>query len=311
MKKYGYYIAIGLLSLLSQMVQAAMLQPFVDVLAWRASQSNSAWVTTISLLPGGTNVENRLMTYYTRPGVKAGLSFLCDDNFWDTKLYWTAFTTENTSNVPVGAGIVSSLFFSGSFFISGDLFAAARSHWKLVMNMLDLEISRQFKLANPLTLSPRVGLKGGSINQEINVNWNAILYHSHENVISDFTGIGPKVGLDAKWNFCQKFNLVSDVDMTLMYGRWNMKDTYARPVSLVTTQTTIMTSLNRAQLGSLMMDFYVGLEWEHHGNSNVAVRLGYEMQYWSNQLRLIAVQQLPAQGDLTLQGATCGIAINL
>ncbi len=308
-KKYGYTIC--LLSILPQIVAAGTVQPFVDLLAWQASESNSAWVTTISAPPGQTNVRDSLNTYPTRAGVKAGLSYLSDNQFWDSTLYWTYFATQNTQNIPVGSGLVSSLFFSGSFFISGDLFAGASSNWQLAMNMLDLEISRHFKVANTLTLSPKIGLKGGSINQEIKATWNAILYQSTEKVISDFTGLGPTLGLNAKWNFYPNFNLVGDVSMALLYGKWDMKDTYKRPATLFTTQTTIATTLNQAQLGSLMMDYFLGFEWTHHGTSTITAQLGYEVQYWSNQLRLIAVQQLPAQGDLTLQGATCGIAIDL
>lgn len=287
------------------------VRPFVDILAWRAAESNTAWATTISFPAGTTQVTTGINDYNTRPGIKAGISILPDENYWDTKLYWTYYSTDTTNSIPLGAKIISSLFFSGSFFLAGDVFFGASSHWQLAMNMLDLEVARHFQPISPLTLSPKIGLKGGSINQDISANWNAVLYQSTENVTSDFTGIGPTLGLNAKWNIFQQVDLIGDITTALMYGRWNMKDTYKRPAAFLITPTTITTSLNQAQFGSLMTDYYLGLQWTHQGISRVTVQLGYEMQYWSNQLRLIAVQQLPAQGDLTIQGATCGISIDL
>jgi hypothetical protein len=98
-----------------------------------------------------------------------------------------------------------------------------------------------------------------------------------------------------------------------MYGRWNESDTYHRPAAPLGIQpaATIYTNMDKSKLGSLMMDYYLGLQWVHEGQSRVSFNLGYEMQYWAGQLRWMSVQQFPPLGDLTLQGATCGITIDL
>ncbi len=295
------------------MAKGVSVQPFVDALGWRASESNTSWATTLTFPDNTIHVIQSNANFSTRAGVKAGVLFSPDDNSLDTKFYWTYFPTSSTKTIPVGIQAVTSLFFSGSYFISNDLFFGANSSWQLVMNMFDLEVSHHFKPTPVLTFTPAIGIKGGTINQDINADWNAIIYTSTEKVKNNFTGFGPSFGLDAKWNVYKNFSLIGDISTAIMYGTWNVSDIYQRPSAFfgLITPTTIAASMNQSKLGTMMMDYYLGLEWVHQGQSRIALHLGYEMQYWPNQLRLIAIQQLPTLGDLTIQGATCGITIDL
>lgn len=322
MKKNIYYLLLLLISLSPLAASAASVQSFIDVLAWRASESSSAWVTTISpllnpnLTPAtANNVTWNYLNFNTQAGLKAGILYAPEDNYIDTKFYWTYFPTGSSQNIPVGNHVLASLFFSGSAFLSGDVFFGAYAKWQLVMNMFDLEVSHHFKPTPSLTLTPKLGIKGGSINQSINIDWNAVLYHASENATNNFTGIGPSFGLNAKWNAWQNFNIVGDVSTAFMYGRWNEGNVYNRPaftvLFLTTPPITNITSMSQSKLGTMMMDYYFGLEWVHQGRSKVSFNLGYEMQYWAGQLRWLAVQQFPVLGDLTIQGATCGITIDL
>lgn len=287
------------------------IQPFIDLLEWRASETNGSWALTIPLASNPTRVEQSTPSFATQPGIRGGLFYSPGDHYLDSKLYYTYYSTKSNNSVTLGSQIVSSLFFSGSFFISGDLYFAGTSNWSLKMNMLDFELSHAFHPNDSVVLTPRIGLKGGTIDQSINLNWNALLYQSTETLDNNFTGIGPSYGINAKWNFAKELSLVGDISSALMYGTWHDNDVYNRPSSLVTTQTTITSSSTGHQLGTMMIDYYLGLEWRHRGKSDVAVRLGYESQYWPNQLRLVAVQQLPTFGDLTFQGVTCNLSIDL
>ncbi len=310
-------IYCSLISLISAMVFSAhaeepsqSIKPFADFLYWRAAETNSSWATTITFPSNTINVIQSQPNFNTHAGVRVGLLYSPGDHFWDTKFSYTYFTTQTNSNIHLGLQLVSSLFFSGSFFISSNLFFGGMSTWDLTMNMADVEISHAFHPTPTLTLSPKVGIKAGTINQSININWNAFIYHSTEKLTNNFSGIGPSFGINADWNFINNFSLVGDVSAALMYGKWKDNDIYHRPATLFTTATTISSGANDSRLGTAMLDYYLGLQWRHRGKSHVTVRLGYEGQYWPNQLRLIAVQQLRTFGDLTFQGATCNVTIN-
>ena len=62
-------------------------------------------------------------------------------------------------------------------------------------------------------------------------------------------------------------------------------------------------------LGTPVIRYFLGLEWEREGCVMITGRVGYELQWWANQQRMTTFQQLPMHGDLTLQGLTCGISV--
>ncbi len=313
-KIINYFIALVTCALSSYAFaneQTSSIKPFAELLYWRAAETNSSYAMTINSLNNTINVIQSEPSFNTSGGVRAGLSYSPGDHFWDTKFYITHYTTHSSNGVGLGSQILSSLFFSGSYFISQDIFFGGYTDWNLTMNTVDLEISHAMHPTPTLTFSPKVGIKGASINQSINIDWNAFFYRSTEDLTNNFSGIGPSFGVDTKWNFFGDFSLVGDVSTALMYGQWNDSDVYRRPASFLTTATTISSHANNSKLGTSMMDYYLGFEWRHRGKSDVSVRLGYEGQYWPNQLRLIAVQQLRTFGDLTFQGATCRVTIDL
>lgn len=298
---------------------AATIQPFADVLAWRASETSSYWAETITPAIGTAyNVDHSSIDFNTRTGFRVGFNYIPDNNFLDTTLFWTSFSSGSSATIPLANHAITSLFFSGSAFFTDAVFDTASANWQLAMNMVDLQISHHFNPLPSLKLTPKIGLKGGTINQTINVNWNALifsldLYSATEKATNNYTGFGPTFGLNAEWNALQNLSFVGDITAALMYGRWNNSDMYHRPpviLGLIPEQT-IYTSMNHNNLGSLMMDYYLGLKWVHQGKSRIAFDLGYEMQYWSGQARWLSVKQFPPLGDLTLQGATCGITIDL
>jgi hypothetical protein len=84
-----------------------------------------------------------------------------------------------------------------------------------------------------------------------------------------------------------------------MWGHWKVTDVYTN------STTKIPVTVDMPSLGSLMLRGFLGIGWDAHTSRNrFAIKLGYEMQIWFNQLRIPSLQQLPVHGDLTLQGGT-------
>ena len=58
-----------------------------------------------------------------------------------------------------------------------------------------------------------------------------------------------------------------------------------------------------------MLRYFAGFDWTYEAKALVTVKLGYEMQFWMNQLRIPTLSQETVHGDLTLQGMICGLLI--
>ena len=294
------------------------LSVFGEFLYWNASeQTDSIWANDIGF-PSTNHV-----TYSTpntkfnwSSGFRGGISYAFP-HFWDVKLYWTHAPTQRKINYDAGSNhLLTPEFFSG--FLSGDIFSSASVDWQIAMNTIDLAISHKLNLTKSLSISPSIGLREATINQTINTGWNATLftiplYSSTEVVKNNFSGVGPSFGLDGEWNFYKGFSFVGNFSTALIWGHWNVSDTYSRPTALsgLVKSTTITTKMTDAKLGTPMFQYFLGLQWSYQSTYQVKFLLGYEMQYWANQLRAPTFQLLPLHGDLTLQGGTCGISIGL
>lgn len=311
MKKF--WISILLLSSLPLNIYADGWSAFSDIFYWQASEeSASVWATSGSKpTTDTTELTPENIDFSPDYGFRVGLMYEPTNSFFDTKLYLTSYSTKTNDNIPVGDQVIFPEFFSG--FLSGNFFFGANTNWEIGLNELDLEISHAFKPTNSFTLRPSIGIKGAIIDQTINADWNAIFYTSTEKVENNFNGIGPSIGLDADWNFYKNFSLDGNLSIALLYGNWDITDNYQRPSALLglVTPTTINTGTTNSQLGVPMYDYFLGLKWEHHAKSQIALKLGYEMQQWDDQLRITTFEQLPVHGDLTLQGVTCGISIEV
>ncbi len=293
---------------------------FEDFFYWRASQeSTSPWAyqqTQPGATPPGAVYTEPNAYFRWSPGGRLGVIYK-PESFFDAKLYMTYFSSKALESIaaPRGQFFIPE-FFSG--FTTENLFNAAQLNWRLIMNMVDLEIGHVFQPIKTLTFRPFIGIKGGTINQTIHSNWEAnvvnnAVYYASENLKNNFRGIGPSFGIDGSFKLSENLAVHSDFATALLWGRWNIEDVYHRPAALLglIPETTITTNTKNSQLGSFMARYFLGLAWTYQAKATVVITAGYEMQFWSNQLRLPMFQALPVHGDLTLQGGTCGILIKL
>ncbi|MDR3492155.1 MAG: Lpg1974 family pore-forming outer membrane protein [Gammaproteobacteria bacterium] len=294
------------------------LSAFGELLYWNASeQTDSVWANDIGF-PSTNHVTYSTpnVRFNWSRGFRGGVAYEVP-HFWNLKLSWTHLPTRKSINYVAGDNhIITPEFFSG--FLSGDSFSSASLDWQIAMNTIDFGISHNFNAANSLVISPSIGVKEATINQAINLGLNATLFtvpifSSTEVVKNNFAGIGPTFGIDGKWNFYKDFSVVGNFSTALMWGHWNVNDTYSRPSALagLVKAATINTKMTNAKLGTPMFQYFLGFQWAYESTYQVKFLLGYEMQYWANQLRAPTFQLLPLHGDLTLQGGTCGISISL
>ncbi|KTD52881.1 Lpg1974 family pore-forming outer membrane protein [Legionella quateirensis] len=297
---------------------------FEDLLYWHASQeSTSTWayVQTIQIPepppPRPSNIYTEPNVYFNwSPGVKVGIQYE-QPALFDTKLYWTYFSNKAREAITANTNeIILPEFFNG--FTVQNVFNAAQLNWRLIMNMVDAEIGHKFNPLDTLIVRPFIGIKGGTINQSINSSWqenlfNTTLYSATEHLKNNFWGVGPSFGIDSVWHLYKNINIRSDFATAFLWGHWNIKDVYHQPQALLgfIPEKTVTSNMNNSMLGSFMTRGFLGLEWSFQAKAQVTIKAGYEMQFWSNQLRIPIFQAVPIHGDLTLQGATCGISINL
>lgn len=311
MKKLAKHIVFLIMFIMPLYARATGSAVFADLLVWHASQeTSSSWASIISDSGRELDFDATNVNFHWNSGFRGGFQKELGCDFWDTKFYWTYFPSKTSKNFSIANQIVFPEFFSG--FLSNNFFFGGNINWRLTLNTIDFELGRKLNLGESITIRPAIGIKGGSIHQKINCNWDAAIYTATETLKNNFSGLGPSFGVDCTWNICNNFNIFGDFATAFMWGNWKVNDKYSRPAALsgLITPTTITTSLNNSKFGTLMFKYRTGLEWIYEGKYRFTFQLAYEMQFWPNQLRLPTFQQLPVHGDLTLQGGTCQILID-
>lgn len=312
MKKQLLRLILPVLTLLPFVVNADGISVFGDVLVLQASQATSSYWSLIAAAPANRTIDLNAadVSFDWDPGFRLGAKYESDSNFLDSELYWTFFRATTNNTVGLTDQIIIPQFFSG--YLSGNVFFGGNTDWSITMNMLDYDINRTFNIGKSFKIKPTIGLKVGTIYQAIDTTWNAGVYAATEHLKNNFFGIGPTFGINTQWDIYSKLSLLGNFSTAFMWGHWDSTDIYSRPEVLgLITPTTITTSLTRTNLGTMMFQYFLGLQWVHTGRSIITMHLGYEMQFWANQLRIPTYQLLPVHGDLTLQGGTCRILIEL
>jgi hypothetical protein len=320
-------LAIALIACCSTAL-ADGVTPFCDVLYWHASAEPSTVWSNAAYPHSSFSAEN--VQFDWNPGFRVGFGHKSDEQSWDVNLYWTYFHTSQDAQVSVGSadtGAVISEFFSG--FVGGfadtsigniPLFSQGSIDWNLTYNTIDLEIGRSIAIGESAWIRPSMGIKTAIIQQDVHLNFarpNATIpilsISAEEDVTHDFWGIGPSFGISGGWNLprCNNLSLVGSFSADFLFGQWNVNDAYARTdiLPLPDTYKAFTTSMTDSLLGVPVLRYFLGLEWVHQGNVTITARAGYEMQWWANQQRMLAFQQLPMHGDLTLEGLICGVSV--
>ncbi|MCX7424679.1 MAG: Lpg1974 family pore-forming outer membrane protein [Planctomycetia bacterium] len=298
--------------------------PFGDVLCWHASAEASTVWSNAAYEGSSFSADN--VHFDWSPGFRFGFGHKLHDESWDVKLYWTHFRTSQDEHVAIEEGqpgVVVPEFFSG--FVGSTLdgipmFNHASIDWRLTYNTIDLELGRRVAVGQSAWLRPSMGIKTAIIQQDVRLRFaspNAIIpalsVTAEENIAHDFWGIGPSFGISGGWSLPNRRNLslVGSFAADFLFGQWNVDDAYARTDDQlpVLSYGAFSTSMKDSWLGVPALRYCLGVEWVHQGNVTLTARVGYELQWWANQQRMLAFQQLPMHGDLTLEGLTCGVSI--
>lgn len=295
---------------------------FADLLIWCAKESGSEnWAEVINTKGSKTTSDIRDVHFGWNAGYRVGLSYGMKHDQWDTQFYYTWFRTRGSDHVSSAPGSVFSAFL-GNFYvdnadgagISGIAYQKASILWTIRFNMFDWELGRAFWISKALSLRPFIGIKGGWIDQSIHSKWenpslspfDPVFNTGRENLRNNFWGLGPSAGFDTKWNLivCKNhsFSLFGDVSGAIMWGHWTFKDLYKNDID---QEVSIKTS--HFNSGATMLRTMMGLGWDvnfSHDRFHFSTKLGYEMQFWLDQLQFYSFDTGRLNNELTLQGGT-------
>jgi len=244
------------------------------------------------------------------PGFRVGMGMDLAHDAWDIMAQYTYFHTPTQTRYND---------FSNSDYETQDQSDTntenAKSHWRLKLDVIDLDLGRNYYISQYLALRPFFGAKTA---------WNRQNYISESeypsNEVPNYRNfvqhqyaysIGIRTGLNTSWQFSRNWNVYGNTAFSLMnthekvnYKYYGSNDdiTYDLNNSIVSEQNTIQPVIE------LAMGFGYDCFFDDD-NYHLGIQVGWEFQYWNNNNYYInetntnQTQALPFNvGDLSLQG---------
>jgi len=310
-----------------------------DVFIWQASESDMGYA-----------VKNEHGTSYVadghvvRPhfewdwGFKLAAGFNMPHDGWDLFLQWTRFYTDNNEHGVAAnpGGTIFPTFVNAALQVGGTPapvtsgFQGASSYWKLKLNLIDLELGREFYVSKWLTLRPFGGLRSAWLRQRYNVHYNngtvgtAGGQNLSVNLRNNFWGMGLLGGIDGKWGLGNGFNICSDLASSILLGHFKITELERR-----ITTSPYETRLNvqeKFRVARATLDMSLGFLFERtfaDDRFGLMVKLAWEQHMFFDQNQLmkfptsssVAGQNysglfVSSDGDLSTQGVTLSVGFD-
>ncbi|MBS0627341.1 MAG: hypothetical protein JSS09_03930 [Verrucomicrobia bacterium] len=259
-------------------------------------------------------------------GFRVGLGWNTPHDGWDLGVNWTWFqntasqtTTVNSSHIllPVNAYEPADSTVDG--------FRSAKANWRLHLNLLDLNLGREFFVSKWMTLRPFIGVRSGWIFQNKQTTFTKATPSADQTGATlkgknNFWGLGPKVGLDTQWGLGHGVSLFGNAGASLLYGFFHI-DTYQNQLFSDSSNDAV-SNKDGMRVGRAITELALGVRWDTmfaDDRCHFGIQAGWEhlMFFGQNQYKQFsgtsasnAGAYVANQGDLTIQGYTLSIRLD-
>ena len=257
-------------------------------------------------IPAGSSVaKGRVhdLNWEMDPGFRVSLSYDLPHDGWELlgRYTWMRTDVANTTRDP---NLVSYWSINGNDPLKAIHSSSAK--WKLHFDGAQLELGRNCYLSQYLKLRPHVGLNAAWIDQSYEVIQMDSSTTDSMKLTQDFWGVGLQAGLNTSWQFLYQFSLFGDLDLSILWGQFNLNRKDTTTAAGVTT-SRVNVAVNPHTFEPVL-GLAAGLRWEDWVSNNryhYLFQAGWEHQLWILQNELIKVNgEVGHTGDLVLQGLT-------
>jgi len=296
----------------------------IDWLIWQAHENGLGYAVKTSSSQTVTNAlyrsSERNLSFDWDCGFRFGFGWNTPRDGWDLSATWTWFHNKAHDDITVGSTKMLLPVFSyepSNTTING--FRSADAKWWLKLNLIDLDLGREFFVSKWMTLRPFIGLRTGWIYQTNKVTFGKATPSSSQTGIymkdkNNYWGLGLHSGLDSEWGLGAGFSVFAKAAASLLYGFFQI-DSYETQL-LSSSRNDTVNNKDSFRVDRAMTDLALGLRWDtmlSDDRFHIGLQAGWEhlMFFGQNQFKRfygMALSNAGAfvanQGDLTIQGWT-------
>ena len=256
-------------------------------------------------------------------GFRVGMGYSIPHDHWDLYAVWTHYNTdasgechaeEDQGLFPIWTSLV--LDPDQPLFVTD-----ADAKWRLNLNIIDVELGKEYAIGKHLDLRPSMGVRTAFIDQHYHILYAPVplplsmgseFIHLHNN----FWGVGPKGAINTQWSFGAGFHLYGSAALSLLFGEFQIHsdDRFEAPLL---PEVTTRHDFHQVRA---IADLAIGLGWDlmlAHDQYHLGIRAGYEQHLYFGQnlfdravYNVFASNFISNLGDLSLQGWTASLRVD-
>jgi hypothetical protein len=307
-----------------------------DLLVWQARENGTAYaVKTKAEQPASTALYNssvKNLHFNWQCGFRFGIGYNLPHDGWDIVTNWTWFQDKAKGHVSAKDGLIypsnTLLPLGSSPTVTG--FESSNSVLHLKLNLLDLDLGREFFVSKWMTLRPFIGLRTGWIYQKFQSNYDLPTFSSlpgagsnpmtniYSKMNNNYWGLGLHSGLNTQWGLGAGFSFFGNAAFSILNGFFQVNN-YKTNNLTDGTHNDFISNKNSFRIGRVIAELATGLRWETmfaNDGCHFQIQAGWEqlMFFGQNQFsdffagfQTGAGNYFANQGDLTIQGWTLNV----
>jgi len=247
-------------------------------------------------------------------GYRFGFNYSNPCDGWDVGIQWTHFHTRSNIHVETNPSENESLIALWSAFSPAQgqtTFARdIETSWKVALNVVDLELGREFWISPLLSLRPFMALRYASLFQDLDIehkggSWSPRMspaqdpFHGEVQLDNDYKGIGIQSGLDTTWRIGCGWALYGHIAGSILYGCFSINhDEQIRLAISPFDKTKILSTKDHFRASRAVLDLSLGVQWATlicDCKYGVAARLGWEHHLFFHQNQMWSVVRIEAE----------------
>lgn len=304
-----------------------------DWLYWKANETGLGYALNQEMfkitdpnLMGFGEVANPKFDWES--GFRVGVGYNIPHDQWDITSLWTWYDGKGSdsqhsthNNLPT----ILPVFIHPNIYNDESIAACKDANYNALihLNLLDLDLGRQFKAGKWLSLKPHFGIRSAWIHQVHDITYEDLFDKTGELVLNkylthitnNFWGLGIRGGLGTDFGLKWGFSLTGNFSLSLLYGLF--ETSYSERFITEEGSNTVIAEDNSFHSGKVVTDIDLGLRWTRaFAKERIRFLLqgGWEhhMFFSQNQIMHFVDGQswgnfVQNQGDLYFQGWTISL----
>lgn len=266
-------------------------------------------------------------------GFKLGVGYNTTCDGWDIGVVWTRYEgcasthdeaerDDNQLLIPFWSNFS---IFNDPIIIEPLFVTDIETKWDLDLNLVDIELGREFWNSKRLAIRPHIGLRYAKIDQKFHIQNKGGIFSIEDtptvndevDLDNEFKGIGIRAGLNTVWNFGCGWAIYGETALSIVYGRFHVDhDEMTREAVVPFTKQKILETEDNFRVSRLIADLALGVQWSSlfcDCQYGFTVKLGWENHLFLDQNQMWRVPRIPTgdenvfqqrRGDLDTQGWT-------